>query len=477
MLNLARKRFYALITAITTFWGILAISGFWTEPFQESRSGPDKPRVLILTDITSLQAGIGEPDDGQSMTRLMLYTNELQLEGLIASSNLGHGQKVQPTLIHEVIDTYGKVQKNLLLHDPAYPSAAHLNTLVKAGQPMAGPKIPVTTSIGADRDTEASEWIIRVVDQPDPQPVWVCAWGGTADLAQALWKIQKTRSADAVQAFVRKLRIHAIADQDATGPWIREQFPALFYILHRHNFRGMYRGGNTQLIDSNWVASFVNHSGSPLGALYPNYWGGDIWWTKLGRVKGVKEGDTPSYLSLLPNGLNIPEKPELGGFGGFFSRNEAGYFQDLADSMATQPTDPTPYMASVYRWRPDWQADFVARLQWCIKPYRQANHHPQIIIDRDASRQPITKTVAAGSTLRFDAGQSSDPDRQKLQFHWQVYPQSTPQGVRLQNAQSPRLTCQIAKGTSNQTVSLLLTVTDAGQPALRSYRRIFLQVR
>ena len=38
------------------------------------------PRLLVLTDIG------GDPDDQQSMVRLMLYTNEFEIEGLIASA-------------------------------------------------------------------------------------------------------------------------------------------------------------------------------------------------------------------------------------------------------------------------------------------------------------------------------------------------------------------------------------------------------
>src|SRR5690606_32020171 len=77
----------------------------------------EKPRLIVLTDVSSLSQQEAEPDDGQSLIRLMLYTNELDLEGLIATSNLGHGQKVRPELIEKVVEEYGKIQPNLLLHD------------------------------------------------------------------------------------------------------------------------------------------------------------------------------------------------------------------------------------------------------------------------------------------------------------------------------------------------------------------------
>ncbi len=152
------------------------------------------PRLLVLTDISSLTAGVAEPDDGQSLIRLMLYTNEFDIEGLIATSNLGHGQKTRPDLIRQVVDAYEKVRPNLLLHDPRYPAAEVLRGGIKAGAGTCWPKVPVMESIGEGKDTEASDWIIQGVDRPDPRPVWVVIWGGSADLAQALWRVRRDRT-------------------------------------------------------------------------------------------------------------------------------------------------------------------------------------------------------------------------------------------------------------------------------------------
>ena len=142
-----------------------------------------RPRVIVLTDISSLTSGVREPDDGQSLIRLMLYTNDLDVEGLIASSNLRHGEVVRPELIHAVVDAYAQVRPSLLLHRDRYPAAEALHARGRAGQPIAGPQVPVAASIGDGKDTDASRWIVEVVDRPDPRPVWVTIWGGAADLA------------------------------------------------------------------------------------------------------------------------------------------------------------------------------------------------------------------------------------------------------------------------------------------------------
>src|SRR5262249_41279421 len=159
---------------------------------------------------------------------------------------------------------------------------------VKAGQPIAGLKMPVEQSVGEGKDTEASEWIITVVDREDARPIWVVIWGGSADLAQALWKVRVTRTPEELSRFVSKLRVHTIGDQDSTGPWIGEQFPGLFLITQRRAYRGMYRGGDTSLVGPDWVEANI-HGHGPLGDLYPNYNGGDIWSARLGWVRGIKE--------------------------------------------------------------------------------------------------------------------------------------------------------------------------------------------
>ncbi len=122
-----------------------------------------RPRLFVLTDISSLTAGFAEPDDGQSLLRLMLYTNEFEIKGLIATSNLGHGQKTRPDLIRQVVDAYEKVRPNLLFHDPLYPAAEVLRNGIKAGQDQAGLTVSVMESIGDCKDTAASAWSIQCV--------------------------------------------------------------------------------------------------------------------------------------------------------------------------------------------------------------------------------------------------------------------------------------------------------------------------
>jgi hypothetical protein len=427
-------------------------------------SAADRPRVIVLTDISSLTAGVREPDDGQSMVRFMLFTNEFDVEGLIATSSMGHGHVTRPELIREAVEAYRQVQPNLKLHAPGYPEADKLLAVVKAGYPVAGPKVAATDSVGEGKDTEGSDWIVSVVDKPDARPVWVLIWGGSADLAQALFKVRATRTPEQLSRFIGKLRVHSVYDQDSTGPWIKENFPALYYITRHHGIRGMYRGGDTTLVASEWVETHIRNDHGPLGALYPNYKGGDIW----GRVFGIKEGDTPSYLALIPNGLSDPSKPELGGWGGRFVPDGGNKLRltDANDGDAAQD-DRDPRISAVYRWRPDWQNEFAARLDWCVQPKAKANHPPRVAIRGAAQR-----TVRPGATVKLDAS-ASDPDGNTLKYEWLAYPRVAPDLIV--ESRGASATVRMPAGASGE-IPIVLAVRDSGSPSLTRYARVVLRV-
>lgn len=430
-----------------------------------------RTRLVVLTDISSLTAGVAEPDDGESLIRLMLYANDFEIEGLIATSNLGHGRKMRPDLIRQVVDAYEKVRPSLLRHDPRYPPAETLRGVIKAGQKTAGPKLPVESSVGEGLDTEASDWIIRVVDRDDPRPVWVVIWGGSADLAQALWRVRHDRTPPRLDRFVSRLRVHAIGDQDSTGPWIRLQFPGLVITTQQRAFRGMYRSGDTRLVSSEWVEANIHGHGA-LGDLYPNYRGGDIWSRTLGPVRGIKEGDTPSFLALVPNGLTDLDRPWLGSWGGRFSV-KGPQRTDVPDADLDTRNDPDPRMSTVYRWRPAFQNDFAARLDWCVKSFKEANHPPVVKV-----ADPSGRVVAPGGSVTLDASGSTDPDGNRLTFAWSVYPPSPEIGplVALEGAESAVCRVRVGSIPKGTVIPVLLTVTDEGTPSLTRYGRVLVQV-
>jgi hypothetical protein len=187
-----------------------------------------KERLFVLTDIEN------EPDDAQSMVRLLTYANHFDIEGLVATTSIHQRDQTAAWRIREIVDAYRKVQANLSLHEPGYPTADALLSVLREGRPDYG-----MNAVGEGMDSSGSDWLIEVADRDEDRPLWVTVWGGPNVLAQALWKVRATRSVEELAKFVARLRVYTISDQDNTGPWIRKTFPDLFYIASP----GMHAGG------------------------------------------------------------------------------------------------------------------------------------------------------------------------------------------------------------------------------------------
>lgn len=312
-----------------------------------SKDAPQRHRVYILTDISSLEAGVGEPDDTQSLIRFLLYADLFEIEG-IGATYTSHGDTIYPGYIREIVGAYGESIDKLNQHGN-YPDTRALAGKIKSGNPNRG-----TERIGKIHNTELSDHIVDVLEENHDEPLWILVWGGSLDLAQALWEIRESVPASRAEKMISALRVYSIMDQyDNAGGWIRENFKELFFILCNGNFRGMYRGGDTSLVSSGWVEDNILSNPAPLAQMYPNYRGGDSW----GRVEGIKEGDTPSFLYLLPGSPGNPENPATESWGGKFKRIEgSNHYVDC-------PIDEALSCAgSVSRWRADFQADFAERL-------------------------------------------------------------------------------------------------------------------
>jgi hypothetical protein len=431
----------------------------------------DKPRLLVLTDIGE------DPDDQQSLIRLMVHANEFQIEGLIATASGTPGKKskevVRPQLIREIVEAYGQVRPNLVKHRPDFPEAKELLERINSGNPVRG-----TDSLGEDKDTEGSKWIIAVVDRADERPVNVVIWGGATELAQALWRVRKDRSPEQTKAFVKKLRVYSIGHQDNTGPWINEQFPDLFFVLSKApkgrdmregGYRGMYLGGDESLTSREWVDAHVRKDRGPLGALYPT-----STWTAPNPHSTLKEGDTPSWFYFLPTGLGDPEHPEYGSWGGRFLKADGNRYEDAKDTFGGK----TEARANVYRWRPAYQNEFAARMEWCVKSPREANHPPVAVVNGDETLQAVQVSAKPGKRVTLSATGSTDPDGNQFEYRWWVYREAgTFDGeVKLEGADGEKAALVVPDNAGGKTIHVILDVTDDGKPALTRYRRVVLAI-
>ncbi len=449
-----------------------------------------KNRVVILTDIEA------DPDDTQSLVRLLLYSNQIDIKGLIATTSCWHRNIVNPESIEKVIHTYGKARINLLKHETGFQSADALLKLVKSGLPEYG-----MLGVGEGKDSKGSTWIIKILEEKDERPLWISVWGGVNTLAQALYKIDKTKNKAEAKKLISKLRVYTISDQDDSGIWIRNNFPDLFYIVTPGDHYGsatwtgintFVDGINNEKIINTWQAQNIQQGHGTLGAAYP-----DVSW-------GV-EGDTPSFLSLIPNGLNEPEHPEWGGWGGryelykpdFALTKKGGSIVTLAPETREIWTNAidnyTPYIHKEYgrevgkdtvtftgyketlwRWRDDFQNDFAARMNWCTMSYQKANHPPVPVLGH-----PEQINIKSGEGFGLDAFDSYDPDGDSLSFLWFNYPEagSYKKLIAIEGAENSRRAYVVApKVDKEETAHFILKVTDKGKPQLSRYKRIIMNI-
>lgn len=318
----------------------------------------ERPRLAVLTDIG------GDPDDTQSLIRLLVYANEFDIELLLASASGTRGELkdavTRPDLIRQLIDAYGEVLPNLRRHGDNWPSADELRACVRSGN-----QFRERNHIGDGHDTDGSRALIERIDVGSRErPLNISIWGGQTDFGQALWRIKHDRGEAGLAEFVRKFRVYDINDQDGIADWLRSEFPGMHYILaHAPNgqdkrlgtYRGMYLTGDDSLTSRKWVDENVRSRG-PLGGLYPTN-----TWTAPNPHGCLKEGDTPSWFFFLQRGGNNPEDPTQPGWGGQFERQPDGWYRDL---NRTADFDPR---TTVSRWRAVYQQDFAERMRWCVE--------------------------------------------------------------------------------------------------------------
>jgi len=454
---------------------------------QESK----KNRVIILSDIEA------EPDDTQSFVRLMLYSNVIDIKGLIATTSIWHKNEVNPESIIKVVEAYGKVQPNLSKHEDGFPNASYLLNLVKKGAPLYG-----MLGVGKGKDIEGSDWIIAELEKDDVRPLWISVWGGANTLAQALHKIKNTKTKIEAEKLIAKLRVYTISDQDDSGIWIRNNFPDLFYIVSPgddygsatwNGINSFVRGINNEKISNSWLAQNIQQGHGPLGAAYP-----DVAW-------GM-EGDTPSFLSLILNGLNNAEHPEWGGWGGRYELYKPD-FSSLKKGGSGVPFEPEtrkiwtnavdtymPYIhsdygrtvkmdtltfkdnkVSLWRWRDEFQNDFAARMDWCTKSFEEANHPPVIVLNN-----PEEITVKSGQGFGLDAFNTTDPDGDSISFLWLNYPEAGTykKSIEIEGAENIHGAYVIAPTVDKEeTAHFILKVTDKGKPRLSSYKRVIVTIK
>ena len=417
----------------------------------------ERLRVIVETD-----AG-GDPDDEQSLVRFLLYANELDVEGIICNrptARDGENRNSERTglgIVRNLVRAYGECYPNLVRHDARYPPPEQLLR---------------RTVSGYEDSDQGVNLILAAVDADDPRPVWFMNWGtdhgsASSSLKRALDRVLQERGASGYARFKDRLRLsssdkfgeHTTAIKPPFRIWIDTFRPELNRKRWYHRFSAL-----TATAGGFDLKRDVLTGHGPLGALYPT-----------NTRPPQKEGDTMTFLYLVPTGMNDPEKPTWGSWAGRYGRNEN--YTDKNYYWANQQDawqGSTNRDNTLKRWAVHLQNDFKARLDWCVTDFAGANHPPVPRL-----KGPLRRKVAPGEQVRLDAGSSTDVDGDSLAYTWMFYPEvGSYRGTLPQLADpcSPQTSFVAPKVDTVETIHLLVVVTDNGVPSLTRYRRVIVTI-
>jgi len=299
---------------------------------------PQKPRILISTDI-----GGTDPDDNQSMTHLLMYSDKFEIEGLISSPSYGNGSKQE---IIRMIDLYEKGLPKLQKHQSGFASPKYLRSISKQGYRGN------VSFIGYSNATEGSSWIVKCAKKKSSQPLWILCWGGLEDLAQALHDAPEIQN---------KIRVYWIGGPNKkwsanSYAYIVANFPNLWFIEDNSSYYGLFSHSDEpdSVTASNYYDKYIQDK-SFLGKDFKNYYQGE-----------VKMGDTPSLLYMMDGN---PEDPTRESWGGSFEKFD--YSPRAVLDHATSIKDTVAFCSIVeFRFKgPKIKADKESIQFWMEVPY------------------------------------------------------------------------------------------------------------
>ncbi len=433
----------------------LSLSAFAAEERADAKDQQTKPRVIATTD--------GEVDDRCSMVRFLMYANEWDILGLIHSSSKYHwqgdeshpGKDWEPVnWLDRQLDAYAEVYTNLKKHDPDFPSPEYLRSQIFVGN--------IAREGDIREPTPGSNRIVEILLEPDDSPVWLQAWGGSNTIARALKTIQKEHP-ERIEEVAQKARVYLITEQDNTlKTYIRPEWRGIQVVRSAgpsfgaiaYHWQKLQPEDIQRYFDREWITSNILNGHGPLCAMYE---------AKEERFRS--EGDTPAFLHVIHTGLCSHEHPSYGGWGGRFA-----FAHNVWKSVDKEGVWPH----SILRWAKDFQNDWAARADWCVRPYENANHPPTVTLGH-----PDHFTARPGEKIALHARLSTDPDGDALSFTWWLYSEAGTYGgpVVIEGADEPAATLVVPNdAASGDSLHLICTATDSGDPPLTRYARVIIEV-
>lgn len=482
--------------------------------YQQSFAYQKLPRTIVTTD--------GEIDDVDTFIRMLLYSNEYKVEGLIYSSSMWHykgdgkgtlfssdmpmTKAMYPprtdlrwagvSWMQELLNAYQKVYPNLSQNAKNYPNPEYLKSLVKVGN--------IDFEGEMEKITDGSEWIKAKLLDDDPDPIYLQAWGGTNTIARALKSIEeqysKNSNWDQIKEKVsKKAIIYTVMDQDATykkyigvhWPKILTFYNSIQFAAFAYPWKKMIPLSMQSYFEGPYMSSkiILNH-GALLDMYYsygdgkkqvgdPEHIHGDLTkiknsqWGSFDQYDFISEGDSPAFLQLVDVGLDNLDHPNYGGWGGRFvqSKENAYRFEDgprSADINTETGLQDNNFPQT--RWLKTIQEDLAARADWCIKPYAKANHAPVINVKEG---EKITAKAGQEIQLHIDA---KDPDNNAVFLKAWCYVEAGTGEAAIQlkgKIGTAKIPVTAKKGDS---FHFIIEGNDNGSPSLTRYKRVIVTV-
>ena len=395
----------------------------------------DKMRVIITQD--------GEVDDRNSLIHTLLYSNEIDIEGIVQTSSVLHysGNDSFPSKrwpgtewMYDIIDAYASVYPNLIVHDPSYPSPDALLAVTVVGN--------VETVNDTEKPTAGSELIKNSILKDDPRPLYLVAGGGMNTIARALMSIEEEYKGSAEwDALYRRICdnviITAYSEQDnCYKNYILPNWTEIRYIdiAGAAKAYGYMWSGLKNLPDEavekmtgTWMEEHLEKGCGPLLDLYVTWYDGtyltgesetDQYGTNADLMTAsgrackqydfLSEGDSPAWFIAIQNGLRSNEDLSYGGWYGRLCVRASKDYPEARMFAVANGTDQ-----GISQWVAAIQSDFATRAKWCVAgSYEEANHAPSLQIT-----EGLNLAVSPGQSVTLHA-QSSDPDGDDCSLLW-----------------------------------------------------------